>query len=206
MTLWAIIPVKPLRRGRSRLSGVLSEDERAILNFTMLKNTLQTLKEVKEISDIVVISRDSAALSLAREYHTRTVKEDGSPELNLALTRVTRFAEFFSADSVLILPADLPLLNVEVIKEFLSHAEKSPEIVIASDHRQDGTNALLVNPPGGIEYCYGPGSFKLHCEQAKKKGYRLDIVSHPSLQLDLDLPEDLEILQKMESQITNHST
>jgi len=37
MTLWAIVPVKPLRRGKSRLSGMLSEDERAHLNEVLLE-------------------------------------------------------------------------------------------------------------------------------------------------------------------------
>ena len=84
MSLWAIIPVKPLRRGKSRLAGVLSEDERTELNRSMLVNTIKTLKAVPEIDMILVVSRDPAALALARDYEARTVLEDGSPELNTA--------------------------------------------------------------------------------------------------------------------------
>jgi 2-phospho-L-lactate guanylyltransferase (CobY/MobA/RfbA family) len=39
MTLWAIVPVKPLRRGKSRLADVLSQDERTNLNRHLLENT-----------------------------------------------------------------------------------------------------------------------------------------------------------------------
>jgi 2-phospho-L-lactate guanylyltransferase (CobY/MobA/RfbA family) len=52
MTLWAIVPVKPLRRGKSRLSGVLSEEERTYLNYSMLGSTLRTLAQVKEIDQV----------------------------------------------------------------------------------------------------------------------------------------------------------
>ncbi len=47
MTLWAIVPVKPLRRGKSKLAGTLSEDERAELNRILLEHTIQTLTESK---------------------------------------------------------------------------------------------------------------------------------------------------------------
>jgi 2-phospho-L-lactate guanylyltransferase (CobY/MobA/RfbA family) len=47
MTLWAIVPVKPLRRGKSRLAGTLSETERAELNQKLLEQTLTTLSSLK---------------------------------------------------------------------------------------------------------------------------------------------------------------
>ncbi|HNS37332.1 MAG TPA: hypothetical protein PKM01_06080, partial [Anaerolineaceae bacterium] len=77
MSLWAIVPVKPLRRGKSRLAGVLSEDERALLNMTMLGNILMTLTSVPQIDSVLVVSRDPAALALARDHGARTVQEEG---------------------------------------------------------------------------------------------------------------------------------
>ena len=92
MSLWAIIPVKPLRRGKSRLAGVLSEEERTVLNITLLENTLRTLKQVQEIDQILVVSRDTGALALARDFKARTVQE-GKPGLNTALKRATIVAQ-----------------------------------------------------------------------------------------------------------------
>ena len=40
MSLWAIVPVKPLRRGKSRLAGALTEEERATLNQELLQRKL----------------------------------------------------------------------------------------------------------------------------------------------------------------------
>ena len=195
MSLWAIVPVKPLRRGKSRLAGVLSEDERALLNFAMLGNTLKTLKSVAEIEQILVVSRDPAALALAREHGARTIQEDGAPELNAALRRATAVAGIYAASGVLILPADLPLITSKDIQEFIANYDNPPEVIIAPDRRKDGTNALLVCPAGIIDYHYGPGSFHKHLDQVKKLGIRLKIITMPDLELDLDLPEDLELLK-----------
>jgi 2-phospho-L-lactate/phosphoenolpyruvate guanylyltransferase len=49
MTLWAIVPVKPLGRGKSRLASVLSQQERADLNRHLLAHTVDTLRELPEI-------------------------------------------------------------------------------------------------------------------------------------------------------------
>ena len=112
MSLWAIIPVKPLRRGKSRLSSVLTEDERAMLNYSMLSNVLLTLRSISQIDQILVVSRDTSALSLAREYGVRTVQEDGRPNLNTALKRATAVAQIYSVDNILVLPADLSLIHI----------------------------------------------------------------------------------------------
>jgi 2-phospho-L-lactate/phosphoenolpyruvate guanylyltransferase len=198
MTLWAIVPVKPLRRGKSRLSGVLTEEERTFLNYSMLGNTLKALSEVKSIEKILVISRDPAALTLAREFGARTVQEDSTSELNLALQRATVVAQLYAAQSVLILPADLPLVTPERIQALIDLASKPPMLVIAPDRRREGTNALLMNPVGLINYAYGPNSFQRHVDQARRYRVRVDICEDPAFGLDLDVPEDLDMLRQME--------
>lgn len=198
MTLWAIVPVKPLRRGKSRLAGALSEDERTELNRNLLQNTLKTLAELKELEEVLVVSRDPAALTIARNYGARTVREDGQPELNTALKRATVVAQVYATRGVLVLPADLPLISHDDVLTLIQRATDPPVIVIAPDRHEKGTNALLISPSGLIEYDFGENSFQRHCELARKAGARLEIVNLPSLGLDLDLPEDLELIRKME--------
>jgi len=194
MTLWAIVPVKPLRRGKSRLASALSEDERAHLNRLLLEHTLATLAGLKEIEQVLVVSRDPHALTIAREHGARTVRENGSPHLNTALTRATVVAQVYASRGVLVLPADLPLITRDDILALIARATDPPVVVIAPDRHEKGTNALLISPANLIEYNFGDDSFKRHCERAKKAGARLEIVSLPSLALDLDLPEDLALL------------
>jgi 2-phospho-L-lactate guanylyltransferase len=196
MTFWAIVPVKPLQRGKSRLAGVLTQEERLDLNRRLLAHTMDTLTAIPDIEHVLVISRDQAALALAREYGARTVQEQGAPLLNIALTRATIVARTYATRGVLILPADLPLITPEDIQTLLARAVDPPVVVISPDRRRQGTNALLVCPAGVIEYAFGPGSFQRHCTRARQAGARLEICELPSLALDMDLPEDLELVSE----------
>ncbi len=196
MTIWAIVPVKPLRRGKSRLAGVFSEEERADLNRHLLDNTVRTLKNIPEIEHVLVVSRDQSALALARDLGARTVLENGSPQLNVALERATIVAKTYETRGVLILPADLPLITPEDVNLMLERASDPPVVVVAPDRHEHGTNALLVCPAGLIEYQYGDDSFNKHCQLAKKAGARVEICELPSLTLDLDVPEDLALLEE----------
>jgi 2-phospho-L-lactate guanylyltransferase len=198
MTLWAIVPVKPLRRGKSRLSGALSEDERAELNRLMLERTLQTLSGLDEVEQVLVVSRDPQALAIARSHGARTVRENGQPQLNTALRRATVVAQVYATQGVLVLPADLPLITANDLRTLIKRATRPPVVVIAPDRRGQGTNALLMAPPGLIEYDFGDDSFRRHCERARMAEARLEIVDLAAFGLDLDLPEDLELIRDME--------
>ncbi|GAB4402999.1 MAG: hypothetical protein OHK003_30670 [Anaerolineales bacterium] len=200
MSLWAIVPVKPLRRGKSRLAGALTEEERAALNQELLERTLKTLTGLKELDKVLVVSRDSHALTIARNHGAKTVQEDGQPHLNTALARASVIAQVHATQGVLVLPVDLPLLTTDDVLELIDRAAKPPVVVIAPDRHHKGTNALLMVPAGQIEYDFGEGSFQRHCERAIASGARLEVVELPSLGLDLDDPEDLELIRRLEAQ------
>jgi 2-phospho-L-lactate guanylyltransferase len=194
MTIWAIVPVKPLRRGKSRLAGMLTEEQRMHLNRFLLKHILDVLNEVQEIDHTLVVSHDPAALALTREMGGRTVLENGTPQFNIALKRATAVARMNGAHAVLILPADLPLITSKNIHELLAMGRQPPVVVIAPDRHNNGTNGLFVNPTGLIDYGYGPGSNFLHAENARHKGARVEFYHSEEIGLDLDLPEDLELI------------
>jgi 2-phospho-L-lactate/phosphoenolpyruvate guanylyltransferase len=194
MTIWAIVPVKPLRRGKSRLAGLLTEEQRTRLNRYLLEHTLAILKEIPEIEHTLVVSRDPAALALTRSMGGRTVLEDGAPKFNTALKRATIAAQSQGARAVLVLPADLPLVLPSDLEALLLKGTHPPVVVIAPDRRLDGTNCLYVDPAGLIEYGYGPGSFQRHSTRAVEAGARLEVVRSDRFGLDLDLPEDLEMV------------
>ncbi len=148
MTLWAIVPVKPLRRGKSRLANVLSHEERTDLNRHLLENTLDTLNKIPEIEQVLVVSRDSEALAMARDLGARTVQENRKSDLNIALARATIVAKTYATRGVLILPVDLPLITSEDIRAMLEKVKNPPVVVVAPDRCSNGTNALLVCPAG----------------------------------------------------------
>jgi len=199
MSIWAIVPVKPLRLGKSRLSGVLTDDERALLNRRFLEQTLDTLRNTPAVTQTLVVSRDPAALAIARQFSARTIHEDGAPDLNSALTRATLLARQYASRGVLVLPADIPLITKEDLSFFLEFVSKPPCVVIAPDRHDNGTNALLVSPGGLIACDFGAGSFRRHCAAAQQIGADLQIVRNERIMLDLDTPEDLEMLRRIDS-------
>lgn len=195
MSVWVVIPSKPLLHAKSRLSPVLSPEERADLAESMLRRTLKTVMAVPQVAGVLVISRDSYVLSLARDMGAKTVQESGSPELNNALMRATRVLSSWRAGAVLVLPADLPLISAEDVTEIIRRGQRNRSVVIATDQNGDGTNALFVRPPGLFSYAYGPNSYGLHLNLARSVGATVKIYESPRINLDIDTPDDLKHYQ-----------
>jgi len=192
--IWAIVPVKPLLLGKSRLAGAVPPQARALLNRMMLEHTLEILRDTAGIAQTLVVSRDPEALAIAREFDARTLLEQGNSHLNAALERATAVSRVYNARGVLVLPADLPLLTADDLAAILFLAAPAPVVILAPDRHDGGTNALLISPPGQINYSFGPASFARHARSAQGAGARLEIVRRPTLSLDLDVPEDLDLL------------
>ena len=196
MSLWAIIPVKPLKNAKSRLSPVLLPDQRFELAQAMLRHVLSVTMSVKQVTGVLVISRDTKALAIARESGAKTLQEGALSNLNPALMRATLVLQSWRADAVLVLPADLPFVRSEDIRGMIGLAVDR-SIVIATDKASDGTNALLVRPPGAIEFEYGAGSFARHIRSAGAAGLQAITYESDRLALDIDFPEDLATYQRI---------
>jgi 2-phospho-L-lactate guanylyltransferase len=69
-----------------------------------------------------------------------------------------------------------------------------PTVVVAPCRHGTGTNALLILPPGLIPFAFGPDSFAAHCAAARAAGVEPVIYRSATITLDLDTPEDLEIV------------
>ncbi|MCB8943802.1 MAG: 2-phospho-L-lactate guanylyltransferase [Ardenticatenaceae bacterium] len=192
MTIWAIIPVKPLAQSKTRLAHLLSAHERAGLMRRFLQNALLTLNCVPAIGRILVISSDAAVLALARQHGAMTIIEQEARGLNTAVTQAAHYAQQHQAEGLLILPADLPFMQTADINHLLTVVAQNtlPILAICTDSREDGTNALLLAPPTHFTFHYGQGSFHQHLQEAARLGYTPHIVTTPGLQFDLDTEAD----------------
>lgn len=196
MSLWAIIPVKPLKNAKSRLTPVLSPDQRFELAQAMFRHVLSVTTTVPQVTGVLVISRDTKALAIAREMGAKTLQEGAMSNLNPALLRATMVVKSWRADSVLVLPADLPFIKAEDLREMIRLAGDR-SVVIATDRNRDGTNALLIRPPLAIDYDYGSGSYLRHLQMARAAGLLVREVQSDRLSLDIDVPEDLREYQEI---------
>lgn len=193
MNIWAILPVKPLKRAKSRLAPLLSAEQRENLSRQLLEHTLDILGKTRGLRGVLVISRDQKALALARQYGTQTVQETGGPELVASLNRATQVVMAWDATGVLIIPSDLPLLQTADLEGILATTHHVYSMVISPDRRRDGTNALLLRPPDLIPFQFGAGSFLKHIHEGEKAGAEIHVYESPSIALDIDVPEDFDL-------------
>ena len=191
-SLWAIIPVKPLYRAKSRLAEVLSPEQRYQFAETMLKHVLTVLQNVPQINGTLVISRDTKALAIARDLGAKTIQESNPSDLNPALMRATEVARVWGAKAVLVLPADLPFITAKDIERIAELGDSAMTVVIAPDREEDGTNAMLIRPAGLMPYAYGQKSYERHVISAKLTGADVKIYESETVSLDIDIPSDLE--------------
>ena len=120
MSIWTIVPVKPLNRAKSRLADALSPAQRYALSRSFLEHTLQVTASTIEIMGTLVISRDNEVLSIARGYDAKTILESEASDLNAALTRATELVKSWKVGGVLLLPVDLPLVSPDNLSRFIA--------------------------------------------------------------------------------------
>ena len=189
MTLFSIIPVKPLADGKTRLQDNLSPKARQILNRRLFDHVLKVTITAIGAERTIVVSQDAVVLEKARACGAAAVQEKAGLGLNGALTLAAGHAIEHGADALLILPVDLPLLSTDDIAA-LQQKLVDGNIIIAPDETSSGTNALLISPPSILGFAFGTGSFKMHIAAARRAGIEPIIIRRDSLAFDVDTPDD----------------
>ena len=197
MNVWAIIPVKPLALGKSRLAAILGPDERAELNRRLFQHVFQTAFAALPAERIAVATADVGLGNLVREHNAHWVPEPDAGGLNAALGEASKYAHENGAEAVLVLPGDLPLLQADDIAAMCAALIPGSGCAIAPDSRELGTNALALTAPPPDFFRFGDGSFAAHAEAARSHGMEPRIVRRPGLACDLDTPDDYRQLAVM---------
>jgi 2-phospho-L-lactate guanylyltransferase len=191
----AVVPVRSLSSGKSRLGEPLDAEERADLVLAMLRRTVEQALAASRLAGVVVVSEDADLLRQARVMGAASLLQE-RPGLNEGLAEA-RAAADPEATAIMVLPADLPSVVASAIDELAEAAELAqraapdrPVVALVPDRHGTGTNALLVAPPGAIPFCFGEGSRVAHCSAARAAGASYVELAGP-LTFDLDTPEDL---------------
>jgi 2-phospho-L-lactate guanylyltransferase len=135
MKAWhAIVPLKQGTAAKSRLSGVLTPQQRQLLSDAMARHVLSVLERCHLIAELSLLAPNPL-----QGWQGRWVRDVGIG-LNAALER-------WSNDQIgakrLIIHADLPLLSPEDVDGFLAGAEKAGG-AMATDRAGTGTNAMAL--------------------------------------------------------------
>jgi len=192
----AVVPVKDLWGTKSRLKPILDPGARAGLTIYMMGRVISALRET-DVDEVCVVSPDRIVLDEAEKRGASPLAQE-SRGLNPALEEGRRRAMDRRASSLLVLPADLPLLEAQDVRAVLESGVDAPSVVISPDGARAGTNALLLHPPDALPFAFGPGSYQAHLHAARERGLDVRVCERPHLAFDLDTVEDLARLDKPE--------
>ena len=195
MTIGAVLPVKDTGDAKQRLAGLLTAAERQRLALTMAEDVLETLTQVPGLSNIVVVTRDKGATTLAARYGARVLTEPSNDGQSAAVERAAKALSRDGADALLQVPGDVPGTSVTEVEAVLAAHEGAggdgPAVTLVPSHDRRGTNCVLCSPPGVLPFAFGHDSFGPHCEAARARGIAPRILPLPGLGLDIDTPDDL---------------
>ena len=181
-----VVPVKEPAQAKSRLRPVLDERQRRGLVAAMLGDVLRAVPADPDRCRVFVVA--TAQVEVPRGV-TR-ITEPASRGYNAAIDMALADPAVRRARSMLVLPADLPLVTSEDI-DLLIAAAPVPGMRIAPDRDGDGTNALLLSPPGLVATGFGPESSARHRASGEAAGVSVETVIRPGLAFDIDTPQDL---------------
>ncbi|EJN05835.1 2-phospho-L-lactate guanylyltransferase [Phyllobacterium sp. YR531] len=191
MSVWALVPVKSFGLAKSRMSCLLTANQRAELAEAMLRDVLNELRQVDGLAGIAIVSSELRLAPITKEAGLRLIK-DTAGDLNGALEIGRAQLELdYGRISVLVLPADLPAVTAADIGYMLVATQNPSAVVIAPAHDWGGTNALLTGPDARLAYAFGPDSYRQHLKQAEERLLAQTTLNLPRLAADLDWPEDL---------------
>jgi 2-phospho-L-lactate guanylyltransferase len=201
MSVFAIVPVKKLDEAKTRLSSLLSNNERREFCLKMLEDVLVTVKTTRCIRRTVVVSVDPTVLQVAKRFGVVPLMES-QPGLNQAVSEAINWCVQNEAKSTLILPADIPSVTPRDLNKIFSLG-KEATMVISPSRSEDGTNALLLTPPKTLPTFYGKHSFQRYITEASKRAISFHTIKLPRIALDIDTVEDLADFVKLNTKETN---
>jgi 2-phospho-L-lactate guanylyltransferase len=193
-----LVPVKNMSSAKQRLAAVLDQPSRTALAQAMLHDVLTTLhnwpaRRKNGRPPVAVVSSDSYAVKLATEYEFEVIPDPDNPGETGAIEMATRICVERGADSTLVIPADIPLIESWELEEILKHAPAEGSVLVpAADGR--GTNAAFRRPANLFPLRFGNDSFKPHHAAAQATGKPCVILNLPGIAVDVDNPEDLQQL------------
>ncbi len=194
----ALVPVKRLGAGKSRLLGSLRRDAIERLTLAMLGDILEALTRVAQIDRIVVVTPDRVVGGAAEAAGAEAlVRSD--PGLNPSLDAAAAELAERGVRRLLVVLGDVAGAEAADLSALFDALGGLGErgVVLAPSH-DGGTSALLRAPHDLIPNRFGKESAAAHRDLARSRGVPYSELPLPSLAIDLDRVEDVEALLRAE--------
>jgi 2-phospho-L-lactate guanylyltransferase len=191
----ALVPVKALAAGKSRLSERLARGDLERLALAMLGDVVEGLRGVRELEAVVVVTPDPRVAREATSLGAEALLRD-DPGLNAALDAGARVLAARGLETLLVVLGDVPAVRAsDVTLLFEALRGLGGRGVVLSPSRDGGTSALLRAPWSLLPNRFGKDSAAAHREAAAAAGLPYAELPLPSLAVDVDRVEDAEALR-----------
>lgn len=199
MKIAAVIPMKSLHSAKSRLSNILTAQQRKNLAMYLLDATIKEIKKSCIISEIIIVSNDKAVKNYSCLNNLKYIK-DSEEGVNKAVILADNYCIDNGINANIVIPHDLPFISAKEIDEICTRSNKYHKcIIICPSKRFDGTNILFRKPPDVIKTHYDDNSYMNHLKEAYKFKIPIESLDIVKLRFDLDTKEDLLELFPLEN-------
>jgi len=194
--LVVLVPQKALDRAKTRLRSVLSKEARIALSMEMLRHVLGVCRELPQVDGLFVCG-PGELVGMAGDFGAAMLP-GGDKGMRRDVILAAEDWRIMGHAAMLFVSSDLPLLTPEDLQALVDAWRQGAHIVLGPDLRERATNVMLVNEPEVFPYAFGqvvgPGSFSTHRDTAIGLGLPSAEVRRIGVQLDIDLPADIERL------------
>lgn len=195
----ALVPIKGLAAGKTRLHPTLPREALDALTLAMLDDILEALQATRDVDRIAVTTPD-ADVAAHSEIAGAEALLRPDPGLNAAIDAGAAALGLGEDDSLLVVLGDVAGARpVDFEALYAAAAELPARCAVLAPSGDGGSSALLRRPPDVIPSRFGPHSGKQHREAAALAGVAWSEVPLPALAVDLDSADDLRRFAASES-------
>jgi 2-phospho-L-lactate guanylyltransferase len=194
-----LIPIKDPTNAKMRLAEVLSAGDRRRLAWAMFEDVSRAVMASRKPDRVVMVTSFAPAIERAGRLGWDVLLEESQISESASVDWASRVLSDRGFDTVIRLPADLPLVRAEDIDELLSIEIGSPGALLVPSRDGTGTNAIIRTPPTLFPSRFGPNSLALHQQEGARVGVDCVIVNSHHISLDIDERADVELLLEIGS-------
>ncbi len=187
----AVVPVKSLAAGKSRLAAALGRADAEALSLAMLEDVVAALRALPDLAAVAVVTPDETVALAAERAGARALRGP-DPGLNEAITRAGRELGAACDGGLLVVLGDVAGARTDELAQVLAAlAGGPPPRAVLVPSRDGGTAALARNPHDAFPAQFGDASARAHRIAATHAGVPLIELPLASLAVDIDDEVDL---------------
>ncbi len=182
MTIGIIIPFRGTDLDKSRLREDMDETSVEYILNTMTQQVISEIMKLDKKVNLYVLSKNK--VSFDGKYQ---IAEDQGQNLNDSLQIYT---SKMNETIIMIIMADLPLINKSHINSILETVEQEKKVIIAPA-RDNGTSILCFNRNVSFPFFYGVKSAERLSNYLTETGISHQVLGYDFCYQDIDTLEDL---------------